>query len=132
MLLPATVLAHYLLLLSHKQVGEMRHAEESLVNLLHEIYLRGPDSPFLHALLGLALMEMGVFWEAALHFRKAWDLDPEYHLALDNYCLCLCLDVYNMLQRALASIFVYYGMWTDDEDFDRQVAKIMQAADNMY
>jgi hypothetical protein len=27
---------------------------------------------------------------------------------------------------------VYYGMWTDDEDFDRQVAKIMQAADNMY
>ena len=131
-LLPATVLAHYLLLLSHKQLGEMRHAEQSLLRLLQEVYGRNNDSPFLQALLGLAMMEMGVFYEAALHFRKAWLLDPEFHLALDNYCLCLCLDTFNMLQRALASIFVYYGMWQDDEAFDRQLARIMQAAENIF
>lgn len=131
-LLPATALAHYLLLLSHKQLGEMRHAEESLVALLHEIYSNNADSAFLQALLGLALMELGLFWEASLHFRKAWHLDPVYHLALDNYCLCLCLDVFNMLQRGLASVFVYCGIWKDDEDFDSQVAKIMQAAENMF
>lgn len=131
-LLPATVLAHYLLLLSNKQLGQMRHAEENLMNLLHEIYTQDDDSPFLQALLGLALMEMGLFREAALHFGKAWAVDPDYHLALDNYCLCLCLDVFNTLQRALASIFVYCGIWCDDEAFDKQVAKIMQAAENMF
>ncbi|KAK7478408.1 hypothetical protein BaRGS_00030333, partial [Batillaria attramentaria] len=132
-LLPATVLAYYLLLLSHKQLGEMRHAEESLMNLMHEVYAYDDDdSPFLQALLGLAMMELGVFREAALHFRNAWALDPEYHLALDNYCLCLCLDVFNTLQRALGSIFVYCRIWCDDEAFDSQVAKIMQAAENMF
>lgn len=131
-LLPATVLAHYLKLLSHKQLGEMRHAEESLLNLLHEVYTHDDDSPFLQALLGLAMMELGVFREAGLHFRNAWALDPDYHLALDNYCLCLCLDVFNTLQRALASIFVNCSIWCDDEEFDQKVAKIMQAAENMF
>lgn len=130
--LPAPVLAHYLLLLSYKQLGQMRHAEQSLLKLLHEVYTRSYDSPFLHALLGLAMMEMGVFREAALHFRNAWLLDWEYQLALDNYCLCLCLDVFSTLQRALASIFVYCGIWQDDEAFDSQVARIMQAAENMF
>ncbi|XP_070206524.1 uncharacterized protein [Littorina saxatilis] len=131
-LLPATVLAHYLMLLSHKQLGEMRHAEECLLNLLHEIYSLDCDSPFLQALLGLAMMEMGVFEEAALHFRNAWELDPEYQVAMDNYCLCLCLDAFSTLQRALASIFVYYGIWKDNEIFDDKVAKIMQAAENYF
>ena len=131
-LLPAPVLAHYLLLLSHKQLGQMRHAEQSLLELMEEVYALGYDSPFLQALLGLAMMEMGVFREAAIYFRNAWALDSEYQLALDNYCLCLCLDTFSTLQRALASIFVYCGIWQDDEAFESQLAKILQAAENIF
>lgn len=131
-LLTAPALAYYLLLLSHKQLGQIRHAERSLIDLLHEVYTYSYDSPFLQALLGLAMMELGVFREAALHFRKAVEIDPEYHLAMDNYCLCLCLDSFNTLQRALASIFISCRIWCDDEIFDRQVAKIIQAADGMF
>lgn len=131
-LLPAPALAHYLLLLSYKQLGQMRHAEHSLFDLLDEIYTHNDDIPFLQAMLGLALMELGVFREAALHFRNAADLDPEYNLAMDNYCLCLCLDAFSTLQRAFASIFVYHHIWCDNETFDQQIAKIMQASENMF
>ena len=36
------------------------------------------DIPFLHAVLGYALMELGLFYEAAEEFGTAWMLDNEW------------------------------------------------------
>ena len=36
-IMPTAVLAHYILVLSHKMLGQMRHCEEAVLNLMGEV-----------------------------------------------------------------------------------------------
>uniref|UniRef100_A0A0B6ZVX8 Tetratricopeptide repeat protein 30 n=1 Tax=Arion vulgaris TaxID=1028688 RepID=A0A0B6ZVX8_9EUPU len=121
-IMPTSVLAYYILVLSYKMLGKLRHAEEAMISLMGEVYAR--DIPFLHSVLGYALMELGLFHEAASEFFMAWFLDNDYNLALDNYCLCLAVHTYNVLERAFSSIFVHYRIWNEDHKINQKVARI--------
>ncbi|RUS73540.1 hypothetical protein EGW08_018698 [Elysia chlorotica] len=121
-IMPTSVLAFYILVLSYKMQGKLRHAEEALVSLMGEVYCR--DIPFLFSVLGYAFMELGLFQEAAREFQMAWTLDQEYNLALDNYCLCLAVNAYNVLERACASIFVHLGIWNEEHKINKKVASL--------
>ena len=70
-------------------------------------------------------MELGLFAEAAEEFATAYWLDAEYNLALDNYCLCLAVNAYNILERAFATIFMHRGIWNEDHKIDQQVACLL-------
>ncbi|BFY97450.1 hypothetical protein BsWGS_00490 [Bradybaena similaris] len=121
-IMPTSVLAYYILVLSYKMLGKLRHAEEALISLMGEVYAR--DIPFLYSVLGYALMELGLFHEAAAEFFMAWFLDNDYNLALDNYCLCLAVNAYNVLERAFASIFVHCRIWNEDQKINQKLARI--------
>ena len=121
-IMPTSVLAFYILVLSYKMQGKLRRAEEALVSLMGEVYSR--DIPFLFSVLGYAFMELGLFKEAAREFQMAWTLDQEYNLALDNYCLCLAVNAYNVLERAFASIFVHLGIWNEEHKINLKVASL--------
>ncbi|ESP00547.1 hypothetical protein LOTGIDRAFT_157823 [Lottia gigantea] len=110
--MPSVCLGHFLEVLSYKMLGKTRHSDRCLLKLLKTVY--DTDSPFLRSVLGYALMEMGLFEEAAVSFRAACEMDPEYHLALDNYCLCLCLMVLESLNSALKNFFIHYRIWYDE------------------
>ncbi|GFO04981.1 tetratricopeptide repeat protein 28 [Plakobranchus ocellatus] len=121
-IMPTSVLAFYILVLSYKMQGKLRRAEEALVSLMGEVYSR--DIPFLFSVLGYAFMELGLFKEAAREFKMAYTLDQEYNLALDNYCLCLAVNAYNVLERAFASIFVHCGIWNEEHKINQKVASL--------
>lgn len=121
-IMPTSVLAYYILVLSYKMLGKLRHAEEALISLMGEVYAR--DIPFLYSVLGYSLMELGLFSEAAEEFYMAWYLDNEYNLALDNYCLCLAVHAYNVLERAFATIFVHCKIWNEDHKLAQKVASL--------
>lgn len=125
-IMPTSVLAYYILILSYKMIGKMRHAEEATMNLMGEVYAR--DIPFLHSVLGYSFMELGLFAEAAAEFRMAVVLDNEYNLALDNYCLCLMVNAYNVIERGFASIFVHKGIWNEEHKLNKTIAMLQ----NMY
>ncbi|KAK7009611.1 tetratricopeptide repeat protein 28 [Biomphalaria glabrata] len=121
-IMPTSVLAYYILVLSYKMLGKLRHAEDALISLMGEVYAR--DIPFLYSVLGYAFMELGLFSEAAEEFHMAWYLDNEYNLALDNYCLCLAAYTYNILERAFATIFVHCKIWNEDQKIAQKVASL--------
>ncbi|XP_059179318.1 uncharacterized protein LOC131958349 isoform X2 [Physella acuta] len=121
-IMPTSVLAYYILVLSYKMLGKLRHAEAALTSLMGEVYAR--DIPFLYSVLGYSLMELGLFSEAAEEFYMAWYLDNEYNLALDNYCLCLAVHAYNVLERAFATIFVHCKIWNEDHKIEQKVASL--------
>lgn len=121
-IMPTSVLAYYILALSYKMIGKLRHAEQATIELMGEVYAR--DIPFLHSVLGYAFMELGLFAEAAAEFRMAVVLDNDYNLALDNYSLCLCVHVYNVLERGFATIFVHKGIWNEESKLSQKVAML--------
>ncbi|XP_050399997.1 uncharacterized protein LOC126817240 isoform X2 [Patella vulgata] len=110
--MPSVCLGQFLQVLSHKMLGQTRHADQCLLELMKNVY--ASEVPFLSSVLGYALMEMGLFEEAAVSFRHACTLDPEYHLALDNYCLCACLTALETLNNAIKNIFNYYHIWYEE------------------
>ncbi len=122
-IMPTSVLAYYILVLAYKMLGKFRHSQCSLVSLMGEVYAR--DIPFLHSVLGYAMMELGLFSEAAQEFRMAWLLDTDYNLALDNHCLCLAVHAYNTLERAFATIFVHCGIWNEEDKINERVASLL-------
>ncbi|KAK6180467.1 hypothetical protein SNE40_012615 [Patella caerulea] len=110
--MPSVCLGQFLQVLSHKMLGQTRHADQCLLGLMKNVY--ASEVPFLSSVLGYALMEMGLFEEAAISFGYACTLDPEYHLALDNYCLCVCLSALETLNSAVKNIFNYYHIWYEE------------------
>ncbi|XP_064608313.1 uncharacterized protein LOC135472640 [Liolophura sinensis] len=100
---PATPLIHYLLMVSHKALGEMKVAEDHLLLLMKEV-MKG-DNPVMHSLVGYALMDMGMFKDAAEFFAIAFHMKEDYHLATDNYCTCLGIMVLHTLQKSVENIY---------------------------
>lgn len=97
--LPSTCLARYLLIVCHKAIHEMEEAEINLICLMEEVH--DYDVPLLHSLLGYAMMELGLFEEAAECFRTAHENVEEYQLACENYCICLLILLYKTLLAGL-------------------------------
>ncbi|XP_052792398.1 uncharacterized protein LOC128226521 isoform X2 [Mya arenaria] len=89
--LPSSCLARYLLILTHKALGEILDAEEHLICLMEEVWEY--DVPLLYSLLGYAMMELALFEEAAESFRLAAEDEEEYQLAVENFCICLLILV---------------------------------------
>lgn len=100
---PARPLIHYLLMVSHKAIGEMKVAEDHLLLLMKEV-MKG-DNPVMHSLVGYALMDMGMFKDAAEFFAIAFHMKEDYHLATDNYCTCLGIMVLHTLQKSVENIY---------------------------
>lgn len=123
--MPSTVLARYILILSHKALGQWRQAERCLTDLLYEVH--ATESPFLYSVLGYALMELQLFREAALNFALAIWLDPMYHLALDNFCYCLGAIVITAMQKAFLNVFIFHRWWYDEDNIQSRLQAILQA-----
>ncbi|CAE1259578.1 unnamed protein product [Acanthosepion pharaonis] len=98
--LPASSLAYYLLILCNRLMNRASRAEKYIILLMEEAYLF--QDPLLHSLLGYALMELSLFQEAALSFLEAAIMQPEYFLAMDNYCICLCVLVLYTFKQAFS------------------------------
>lgn len=101
--LPSTCLARYILILCHKAIGEMDEAEINLICLMEEVLEY--DVPLLHSLLGYSLMELMLFEEAAESFLQAAQNEEDYHLACENYCICLLIIVQRTLIVAIENIW---------------------------
>lgn len=106
--LPPVCLARYLLVLSHRALGQMKEAEDYLLDLFHEAM--DTDISILYSVLGYAMMELMLFDEAAWCFGTALSAEVDYRLALDNFCICVCISVLKTLCRAVENIFQYYKM----------------------
>lgn len=106
--LPPSSLARYLLILSHKHLGNMKSAEENLIDLLIETL--DYDIPILFSVLGYSMMEMGVIEEAIWCFGTAISMENDYRLAIDNFCTCVYIWVLQTLQRAVEIICSHYGI----------------------
>lgn len=106
--LPASSLAYYLLILCNKLMNRPNRAEKYILLLMEEAYLF--QDPLLHSLLGYSLMELCLFEEAALSFLEAAIMQPEYFLAMDNYCICLCVFVLYTLKQAVITMLIYAGV----------------------
>ncbi|XP_076105155.1 uncharacterized protein LOC143073469 isoform X1 [Mytilus galloprovincialis] len=107
--LPPSSLARYLLILSHKNLGHTKLAEDNLIDLLMETL--DYDIPILYSVLGYSMMEMGVIEEAIWCFGTAVSLENDYRLAIDNFCTCVCIWVLQTLERAVGVICTYYGIY---------------------
>ena len=103
--LPSSCLARYLLILCYKANGEMDEAEINLVCLMEEV--ADYDVPLLHSLLGYSMMELNLFEDAAECFLNAVENEEFYHLAYENYCICLLIIVQQTLIRAVENIYEY-------------------------
>lgn len=103
--LPSNCLARYLLILAHRAQGETQEAEEQLVALMEDVW--DYDVPLMYSLLGYAMMELGLFEEAADSFRCAADTEEEYQLAIENYCICLLILVVRTLTNGFENIHSY-------------------------
>lgn len=107
--LPPTSLARYLLMLSNKNLGYIELAEDNLIDLLIETL--DYDIPILYSVLGYSMMEMDVIEEAIWCFGTAVSMENDYKLAMDNFCICVCVWVQSTLQRAIDLICYYYGIY---------------------
>ncbi|XP_041371338.1 uncharacterized protein LOC121384811 [Gigantopelta aegis] len=111
-IMPSTSLARLILILSHKMMHRTKEASNALLDLMEEVY--DSDIPFLWSVLGYAMMEMQLFEEAANMFATAHAMDPFYNLALDNYCMCLCIMALKSFQNAFAAFFIHYKIWYEN------------------
>ncbi|XP_052829161.1 uncharacterized protein LOC106878778 isoform X2 [Octopus bimaculoides] len=114
--LPASSLAYYLLILCNRLMNCADGAEKYILLLMEEAYLF--QDPLLHSLLGYSLMELSLYEEAALSFFEAAIMQPEYFLAMDNYCICLCLLVLTTLQRAIITMLKSAGVEFEEYSYD--------------
>ena len=106
--IPPTALARYLLVLSHKMLGQAHHAERHTLDLLQDVL--NSDIPILYSVLGYSMMELSLFEEALWCFSTAIDMESEYQLAKDNYNLCLCICAYQMLIKGVENICLFYRL----------------------
>lgn len=109
--LPPSSLARYLLILSHKNLGEMKQAEDNLIDLLIETL--DYDIPILFSVLGYSMMEMGIIDEAIWCFGTAVSMENDYRLAIDNFCTCVYIWVLQTLERAIQIICRCYGIFVN-------------------
>lgn len=114
--LPASSLAYYLLILCNRLMNRASRAEKYIILLMEEAYLF--QDPLLHSLLGYALMELSLFQEAALSFLEAAIMQPEYFLAMDNYCICLCVLVLYTFKQAVITILSSVGVEFEEYLYD--------------
>lgn len=106
--LSPTVLARYLLILSHKALHQCEPAMRALIGLQKEVLER--DIPIFYSVLGYAMMELSLFEEAMWCFSCAVDIESDYKLALDNYCLCLCISVFRTFIKGIEAICSHYKL----------------------
>ncbi|XP_061168795.1 uncharacterized protein LOC133178039 [Saccostrea echinata] len=106
--LSPTVLARYLLILSHKAMHQSESAMQALTDLQADVLDR--DIPIFYSVLGYAMMEMSLFEEAMWCFSCAVDIESDYRLALDNYSLCLCIYLYKTFIKGIEAICQHAGL----------------------
>lgn len=106
--LSPTVLARYLLILSHKALHQCEPAMRALIDLQTEVLER--DIPIFYSVLGYAMMELSLFEEAMWCFSCAVDIESDYKLALDNYCLCLCIYLFRTFITGIEAICSYFKL----------------------
>ncbi|XP_064646989.1 uncharacterized protein LOC135499890 [Lineus longissimus] len=110
-IIPASVFAKYLLVVSYRHLGQLDDAEYYVTDLMDAVYVS--DSPLLTSILGYCILELGVFSEARVCFERAIRLSRDDHsVALRMCCFCLCLELYqffDMLLLAQFNIFEYYN-----------------------
>ncbi|XP_062595209.1 uncharacterized protein LOC134256547 [Saccostrea cucullata] len=106
--LSPTVLARYLLILSHKAMHQSESAMRALIDLQADVLDR--DIPIFYSVLGYAMMEMSLFEEAMWCFSCAVDIESDYRLALDNYSLCLCIYLYKTFIKGIEAICQHAGL----------------------
>ncbi|XP_067665194.1 uncharacterized protein [Haliotis asinina] len=111
--MPSRCLGKYILVLSHVMLRQPKLAEKWIIQLMKDVY--DSDIPFMWSVLGYALMELGLFEEAAISFGTAATLDPEYNLAIDNHCLCLCIMTLVAIERVISTIFIHEKIWYEDQ-----------------
>lgn len=106
--LSPTVLARYLLILSHKSMQQFEPAMRVLIDLQWDVLDR--DIPIFYSVLGYAMMEMSLFEEAMWCFSCAVDIESDYRLALDNYSLCLCIYIYKTFINGIEAICKHFRL----------------------
>nr|XP_022329900.1 uncharacterized protein LOC111128537 isoform X2 [Crassostrea virginica] len=106
--LSPVILARYLLVLSHKALHQNEPALRSLIDLQEDVLDR--DIPIFYSVLGYAMMELSLFEEAMWCFSCAVDIESDYKLALDNYCLCLCIYLYRTFVKGVEAICSHFKL----------------------
>ncbi len=98
------ILAHFLAVLCYRNIGLLADAEENLIALIRLVLQTGGSLN--HSLLGHAMMEMGLYEEAALSFSDSANLQHDKDLTLTNHWLALCTWAYTTLEKAVYNAFV--------------------------
>ncbi|XP_013380852.1 uncharacterized protein LOC106151951 isoform X2 [Lingula anatina] len=104
-ILPMTVYSKYLSIICYRHIGLWNDATDCLISLLNEVYLSNSSCQF--AVLGYAMMELGLFLEAADVFLKASTMQPLSELSAGNRLFCIYAEVCVTLSKGFVNLLEY-------------------------
>ena len=105
--LQTDIFARFLAVLCYRSIEMNRDAEDNLIELLQLVVQN--VGPLNYSLLGHAMMEMGMYQEAADSFSDCASLQHDNELSLTNYWIALCTWVYTTIEKGVRNILIKHA-----------------------
>ena len=101
------IFARFLAVLCYRSIDMNNEAEDNLIDLL-KLVLKNAE-PLNYSLLGHAMMEMGMYQEAASSFADSASLQHDNELSLTNHWIALCTWVYTTIEKGVRNILIKHA-----------------------
>ena len=105
--LQTDIFARFLAVLCYRSIEMNRDAEDNLIELLKLVLQNA--FPLNYSLLGHAMMEMGMYKEAADSFLDSASLQHDNELSITNYWIALCTWVYTTIEKGVRNILIKHA-----------------------
>jgi tetratricopeptide (TPR) repeat protein len=103
--LETKIFAKFLAILCYKQLSLMKDAEDVLVDLYKMV--DGSSTALNHSILGYALLEMGLYEEAANSFNTASSMEPNNEIPFVNAWISLCVWAFTSVENGVNNVMEY-------------------------
>ena len=113
--LKTDIFARFIAVLCYRSLNMNKDAEDNLISLL-KLVLKNAE-PLNYSLLGHAMMEMGMYQEAAASFADCASLQHDNEVSLTNHWIALCTWVYTTIEKAVKNVFIKH---TEDAAKERE------------